>query len=423
MATPEELLRAIPEKSHVSSHEQKHIHSPPYQQHTLGHINCPACEKHRAELICSITAESEFSAAAHRWIDSRSIKALPGAITARYIRKNTEESYQQYIRSLELFFTGMKLGDIGIMHLAGYRNARLEGAEPFIRYRRPQDAKDKMQGGVLIPAKGKTSCPVKPKKVNQELGLLQHIMKRANCWTGEMEELYQPLLDDEDEVPRALSPEEQRHWLDCSRAKPEWNVVYLYSLLAFGTCMSTDELRGLRLGDINLFQRVLTVKRKTAKNKDRARTIELVGADVLWALEGLIERAKDFGAQNFGHFLFPWRVKMGEYDPNKSMSESGIKVAWNQVREVSGLKWFRQYDCRHTAITRLAETGVPMAVIKSRAGHISDKMSNHYTHISQSAQRKWMEHSQSYHRIEESSPYDRFRPNSFPFQRDSKRQA
>lgn len=421
MAVPVELSRAKETDCNVADIE--HINVSLHQQHTLGHINCPACEKLRAELICSITADLEFSSAAHRWIESRSIKALPGAITARYIRKNTEDSYQQYIRTLELFFAGMKLGDIGLIHLASYRNARLNGAEPFIRYRRPQDAKDKMQGGILIPAKGKTSCPAKPKKVNQELGLLQHIMKRANCWSGEMEELYEPLLDEEDEVPRALSPEEQRRWLDCSRTKPEWNVAYFYSILAFGTCMSTDEIRGLRLGDINLFQRVIIVSR--GKVRSRARTIELVGADVLWALEGLIARAGELGAKEFGHYLFPWRVKMGEYDPNKPMSESGIKVAWNQVRAISGLKWFRQYDCRHTAITRLAETGVPMAVIKSRAGHISDKMSNHYTHISQSAQRKWMEHSQSYHRIEEPTrgPYDRFAPQSYPFQRNSKQQA
>lgn len=425
MSTPEELAHPIPKKTHSSSNEFAPITYSQELQHTLAHIDCPACEKLRAELICSITADLEFSIAAYRWIESRSIKSLPGAISARYIRENTEESYRQYIRSLDLFFTGMKLGDIRLIHIAGYRNARLQGAEPFIRYRRPQDAKDKMHGGVLIPAKGKTSCPVKPKKVNQELGILAHIMKRANCWTGEMEELYQPLLDDEEEIPRALTPEEQRHWLDCSRAKPDWNTIYLYSLLAFDTCMSTDEIRGLRLGDINLFQRVLTVKRKTAKNKDRARTIELVGADVLWALEHLIERAKGLGAQDFGHYLFPWRVKVGEYDPSKSMSESGIKVAWNQVREISGLKWFRQYDCRHTAITRLAETGVPMAVIKSRAGHISDRMSAHYTHISQSAQRKWMEHSQSYHRIDgqSNSPYARFNPQSYPFQKGAKRQA
>lgn len=355
-------------------------------QHTLGHLNCPACEKLRAELICSISADLEFSVAANRWMESRSVNALPGAITARYIRKNTEESYRQYIRTLELFFTGHRLGEIHMGLVVAYQRARLQGDEPFIRKRRPQDKEPK-------------PSPVKPKKVNQELGLLQHLMKRANCWTGEMEEIYQPILDDEEEMPRALTPEEQQQWLDISRMQQRWNLVYWYSLLAFGSCMSTDEIRGLRLGDINLFQRVVTVKRKTAKNKFRARTIELVSADVLWALEQLMTRAAEMGATEPQHYLFPWRVSIGTFDPNKSMSESGIKKAWNEVREASRLKWFRQYDCRHTAITRLAEAGVPTDVIMSRAGHVSEKMRRHYTHISQASQRKWLEHAQGFHHV------------------------
>lgn len=375
------------------------IHSPPYQ-HTLGHLNCPACEKLRAELICSISSDLEFSAAANRWMESRSINALPGAITARYIRKNTEISYRKYIRSLELFFAGHTLGDIHLGHFAAYQQARIQGHEPFVRFRRPQDAKDQVKNGIRIPAKGKTPCPVKPKKIKQELGLLIHILKRANCWTGEMDELYQPILDEEeDDVPRALNPEEQRRWLDIARMKQEWNLVYWYSLMAFGTCMSTDEIRGLQIGDVNLFQRIIVVKRKNAKNKFRARTIELVGADVLWALEQLLSRARDCGAGDPQHYLFPRRVYMGCYDPSRGMSESGLNKYWYEIRDASGLKWFRQYDCRHTAITRLAEAGVPTDVIMSRAGHVSDKMRRHYTHISQASQRKWLEHAQGFHHV------------------------
>ena len=375
-------------------------------QHTLGHHKCPPCERYRAQLICSITSDLEFSTAAKQWVDARSVTALPGAISARYIRKNTEESYRQYIRTLELFFVGMKLGDIRLHHFAAYQRARLQGDEPFVRYRRPQDAKGKMINGAMIPPKGKIPCPVKPKKVNQELGLLQHIMKRANCWTGEMGEIYQTILDDEEEMPRALNPEEQRLWLDTARLKERWNKVYFYSIFAFGTCMSTDELRGIRLGDLNLFQQIVVVKRKTAKNTHRARTIELVGGDVLWAAEKLIEMASELGSREAHHYLFPWRVKLGEFDPEKPMSESGIKVPWNEVRAQSGLTWFRQYDCRHTAITRLAEEGVPTDIIMARAGHISEKMRRHYTHISQSAQRKWIERAQTIHHT------DRFRPQS-----------
>lgn len=348
---------------------------------------------------CILTPDHEFSSAARLWIASRSAIAQSGARSARYIRKNTQESYSQYIRSLELFFAGHKMSEIRIGHLAAYQDARVNGSEPFIRYRRPQDAKDRVKDGELIPAKGRTSCPVKPKKVNQELGLLRLLMVRAKCWSEDLEDLYEPLLDDEAEVPRALSPEEQQRWLATSYSSARWNVVHWYSLLAFNTCMSTDEIRGLRLGDINLSQQILTVARKTSKNIHRARTIELVESQVLWAVDCLTRVASSCGAVDAQHYLFPWRVRVGLYDPTRSMSESGIKVAWNQVRSASGLEWFRQYDCRHTGITRLAEAGVPTDVIMAKAGHVSEKMRRHYTHISQASQRKWFEHSQRFHQI------------------------
>lgn len=71
------------------------------------------------------------------------------------------------------------------------------------------------------------------------------------------------------------------------------------------------------------------------------------------------------------------------------MTSSGLKKLWNELRSVTGLTWFRPYDTRHTAITRMAERGMPIALIMARAGHVSARMSEHYTHISLSAQRKW----------------------------------
>jgi hypothetical protein len=68
------------------------------------------------------------------------------------------------------------------------------------------------------------------------------------------------------------------------------------------------------------------------------------------------------------------------------MTESGIKKLWEEVRLASGLREFRPYDTRHTAITRPAEGGVPISTIMKRAGHVSAKMTDHYTHISDASQ-------------------------------------
>jgi hypothetical protein len=65
------------------------------------------------------------------------------------------------------------------------------------------------------------------------------------------------------------------------------------------------------------------------------------------------------------------------------MTGSGLKKLWQEVRIASGLKWFRLYDTRHTAITRLAEEGSSITTIMKMAGHVSVAMSEHYTHISE----------------------------------------
>ena len=70
------------------------------------------------------------------------------------------------------------------------------------------------------------------------------------------------------------------------------------------------------------------------------------------------------------------------------MSDTGIYKRWDEVRVAAGLPWLRPYDLRHSAITRLAEKGTPIAVIMAFAGHVSLRMQQHYTQISQMAMRK-----------------------------------
>jgi integrase len=69
------------------------------------------------------------------------------------------------------------------------------------------------------------------------------------------------------------------------------------------------------------------------------------------------------------------------------MSSTGLRKPFEEVREAAGLPWFRLYDWRHTAVTRLAEAGVPYAIIDERSGHHTEKMRQHYTHIGEQAHR------------------------------------
>jgi hypothetical protein len=363
------------------------------QQHTLGHHDCPACESQKATLLRSISADLTLEEALDQYIALRSIDATPGAISARYVSEHTQRMDRNHKESLLLFFRGMRLCDIHWYNMRAYQKARVSGEEPFIRYRRPQDAKPKKtrSGEIVAPPKGKTPCPVKPQQVNQELGTLKSIKLFASCWTEEDDLYYQMLTPREEGIPRALSPEEQRIWIDVSRCRERWMVVHWWSIVAIDSCMSTNEVDGLRIGDLNLHQQIVTVPWPCAKNKYRKRTIAIENADALWAWDRLLARAYDLGAREPQHHLLPFGNRGGHsYNPTKHMTGSGIKRQWLEIREATKLDWVDRYGMRHTGATRLAENGVPIDIIMSRMGHATEEMRQHYTQISISAQRRWL---------------------------------
>lgn len=331
--------------------------------------------------MLNLTPEMPFRAAARVYCEMRVGYGSASVQAARLISRNTEKMHARFSISLGLFFADTPLTEIHLGHLRAYQLARVHGLEPFIRRRRPHEE----------PA----PCACKPAQINQELCFLRAILRRAGAWTQEMDAYYEELREDEPEVARALSPEEQLRWLEIARSRPRWNLVYWYSLLAFDSAMSTNELRGLRIGDIDLVHRVVTVPWAVSKNRFRHRSIAIESAETLWAAEHLLARARGLGSRSPLEYVFPIRRARGQYDPTQAMTGSGLKKLWEEVRVASDLRWFRPYDTRHTAITRLAEQGVPMEIIKARAGHVSALMSQHYTHISVSAQRLWLQHSQS----------------------------
>lgn len=125
-----------------------------------------------------ITSDLTFDEAADRYIRSRTIDALSHA-TVRpthrsrqfqngYIRPRTLQGYEQYVRSLGLFFSGRALSSITASDLRRYQAARLAGSAPFIRKRRPHEDPG--------------PCPAGPLKTNQEVDMLVRLLRRAGLW-------------------------------------------------------------------------------------------------------------------------------------------------------------------------------------------------------------------------------------------------
>lgn len=314
----------------------------------------------------SIAPDSLFEQAASVWLDFRNLPIPSGR--SRYVQPRTLDDLRQYVVALGRFFAGTKLSTIHIGSIREYQRLRSIGEL------HPPD---------------KRAREVGPNKVNQEVGALVRIMKHANCWTAELDNMYMPLQREESDVPRALMPKEQQYFLQVTSSRPEWSFVYWYALLGFDAPMSANEERGLRLGDLDLVNDVLMVRVRTSKNKYRTRTIPLT-PEAKWAIERMKERAQAAGAVSPQHYLMPFK-KQHVWNPDQSMTVSGIKKPWNEARNAAGLPWFRPTDLRHTSITRLAEAGTAIPIIMSMAGHVSRKMMEHYTHISAQAKRKAVE--------------------------------
>jgi site-specific recombinase XerD len=322
----------------------------------------------------ALAPSQKFSEAASLWIESRKFRS-PNA-RARFIAPATLTGYESYLRALNRFFADITLADIHAGHLHEYQEQRISGKLAPA----PRQRKDKTE---YFPHE---TSKVSPHKVNQELGLLQMIMKRAGCWSDELKDLYEPLQMSESNVPKALSPSEQERWLTTAASRREWAVVYWYSIVAFSTTASNCEMRGIRLGDVQIDSGSVAITSVHAKNKYRIRSVPL-NDDALWAIGQLLKRALHLRASSPQHYLFPFHVAKHDYDPNRPMSVSGLKKPWNEIRAACHLEWFTPHDTRHTAISRMAEVGVPIPTIMSIAGHMSAKMTLHYTWISEQVKR------------------------------------
>jgi integrase len=142
---------------------------------------------------------------------------------------------------------------------------------------------------------------------------------------------------------------------------------------------------------INLQHQIIAVNRTAGKNKYRRREVPLTDPRCVWALNQLLERSYRLAGRSPEMYLFPARASRGNFNGEFHMGPTGIRKQFEAVRDAADLKWFNLNGWRHTAITRMAEAGIPIGTIMARAGHCSPKMTAHYTHISMQAERMAMQ--------------------------------
>lgn len=323
-----------------------------------------------------LTASMLFSEAADVFLASQ---AAPNAhARVQYIATRTYKDLENTLKTLKNYFGDMRLESIHPGDFSMYQKARANG-EGF--YRSVGAGRQRRR----VPS------PAGAVKINSELSVLGRVLKASGAWTVQMQQLYRRLQVPDKELAQTLSITEQARFISFAASIPDARVVWWYALVALHTCFSSDEMRTIRQGDINLTSGILGVNRRHGKNTFRRREVALSDDKCIWALGQLLARSIELAGEGPQIYLFPFRSCRGSYDGTRPMGETGLRKAFDLVRECAGVPWFPFNGFRHTAITRLAEGGVPISVIQRRAGHTSPKMTQHYTHISEQFERKEME--------------------------------
>jgi integrase len=243
----------------------------------------------------------------------------------------------------------------------------------------------------------KRAATVGTRTINLETKVLRMVLTTGRLWSRIADD-FKPLPENKRGPGKALTEEEERKLFQIAGSKPQWAVAYYAATLAANTTARGCEIKGLRLQDVDLIEKTMTIRRVSTKTDAGARIIPL-NENACWAVARLLERGKKLGAVEPEHFLLPacpFRHSREDhitgglgYDPTKPMQ--GWRTAWRKLTEKAGLKGLRFHDLRHHSITKLAESGVADQTLMSIAGHVSKAMLDHYSHIRMNAKRAAVE--------------------------------
>ena len=168
--------------------------------------------------------------------------------------------------------------------------------------------------------------------------------------------------------------------------------------IALYTGMRLDEVNGLRWRQVNLEAKFLTVGHSKTVHGE-GRSIPLVGRGLL----ALRDWARKFPNRRPEHFVFPTEkycvatrgrpATIYRQDPGVPMGS--WKTAWNTARKRSGVR-ARFHDLRHTAASRMLDSGIPLmkvAAIMGWSPATAINMAKRYGHFTLDSLRSDMERS------------------------------
>jgi integrase len=264
------------------------------------------------------------------------------------VSKRMAAYWLENAKPLAAFFKDTKLRQITPPQLAAYQNARTDGGRA-------------------------------PKTINGELSVLRQVLKRARLWYRFADD-YVTLRNRKPPVGLALTADEQQRLFAMARTRPSWLFAYVAATLSFYYGLRACEIKTLRWRDVDWNNALLQVRRSKTPAGWRAPTLN---ATCVHVLRHLHEQAAKLNFIAPDHFVFPWHGRNKRIDPTRGITS--WRTAWRSIRKAAGLTGVRFHDGRHTAITTLAEKGLPDWVIQAQVGHVAPEMMKTYSHIRREA--------------------------------------
>jgi len=264
-------------------------------------------------------------------------------------RPSTHLRYMRCIKALNYFFGRHTLQSI----TAGT-------VEQYKIHRSQQVRKNARDGRLVTPA-----------AVNRELAVLRILFNFA-IRLGKAREnpvVKVKFFRERPNHMRVISAEEEQSYL--AAASP---LLHDVAVMMLETGMRPGEIYRLRREDVDLSLRSVQVR--SGKTCNAARHIPLT------------ERALAILARRVKHGESCWLFSC-PFDPTKPVLD--VRKAHDAaVRRAKIFPPFRLYDLRHTALTRMAMSGIDLPTLKELAGHSQIQMTMRYVHPTPEHKRRAM---------------------------------
>jgi integrase len=287
-----------------------------------------------------------FSTAAELWLAGKSGLA-----------QSSKQRYEQCVVTLEEAFGKRLICDFDANDVAEYQRKRL-------------------------------ASDVSGRTVNYEIGSLRGILRQFGLWASIADRVRS--LPERHDVGRALSPEDESKLIGAASASRSPGLLPLL-LFSLDTGMRAGELRALHVRDLRLSWnngQITNGEVTVPKSKTKAGRGRLIPLSkrVCASLSLWVGYFPDTTPDSF---LFPFhQVGIGGYsrigtiyDADLSRPMGSWRKAWLEACKRAGVT-YRWHDLRHSFVTRLAERPeVSEQTILALAGHVSNQMLEHYSHI------------------------------------------